>query len=65
MIQFGEVYYASVVVISDQRGENIAIKASKFWLAENLDNLRKLKVGNNFDENCERCFPSRPKPLVW
>lgn len=65
IIQYGEVYYASVLVITDQRGEVIHLKASKSWMGDNLDNLRQLKVGNYFDKNCVRCFPGRPEPLVW
>ncbi|MDZ8119128.1 hypothetical protein [Pontiella agarivorans] len=65
LIQFGEIYYASVVVIRDKRGETVKVEASKSWMAENLENLSQLKIGNYFDKKCVRCFPARPKPLVW
>ena len=62
-IQYGEVYYAYVIVITDERGEIVAIKASKSWLEKHLENLRQQKVGNFFDDTCVRCFPARPRAL--
>lgn len=64
-LAYGEIYYASVIVIKDQRGEVVRIEASKSWMEKNLNNLMKLKVGNFFDDECVRCFPGRPKPLHW
>lgn len=64
-LAYGETYYASVIVIKDQRGAIVRIEASKSWMEKNLDNLRKLNVGNFFDKKCVRCFPGRPNPLHW
>lgn len=46
-----------------QRGKVIATAGPKKWLIENLDNLKKLKIGNYFDKSCTRTFPARP-PLI-
>lgn len=64
-LAYGETYYASVIVIKDQRGEIVRVEASKSWMEKNLDNLSKLKVGNFFDKECVRCFPGRPNSLLW
>lgn len=61
----GEEYYAYVIVITDERGVIVTIEASRSWLENNIDNLRKLKVGNYFDEDCIRCFPARSKSIWW
>jgi len=39
----------------------IAYKTSNQWLADNLENLKNLKVGNYMDKDCKRTFPTRPK----
>ena len=64
-VGIGEVYYAYIIVITDERGTIVTIKASRSWLETNIDNLRKLKVGNYFDEDCIRCFPARSKSIWW
>jgi hypothetical protein len=64
-VRRGEIYYGYLVVITDLRGEIVAIRSSKKWFEEHLENLRKLRVGNFFDEECKRCFPGRPDPLRW
>lgn len=64
-VGIGEVYYAYVIVITDERGAIVAIEASRSWLETNIENLRKLKVGNYFDDDCIRCFPARSKSIWW
>ncbi|MEN8255376.1 MAG: hypothetical protein ABFR33_07900 [Verrucomicrobiota bacterium] len=56
----GDKYVGYVVTVTDKRGETIVVKSPKKWLAENLDSLKKLKVGNYFDKSCTRTFPDRP-----
>jgi len=60
-IPFGEKYSGFRVTVTDARGEMIAVKSSANWLFENLENLKKLSVGNYFDKTCTRTFPVRPK----
>ena len=64
-VERGEIYYGYLVVITDSRGEIVVVKSSKSWWEENLENLRKLRVGNFLDKKCNRCFPGRPNPLRW
>jgi hypothetical protein len=64
-VERGELYYGYLVVITDSRGEIVAVQSSKTWLKENFENLRKLRVGNFFDRKCIRSFPGRPVPLRW
>ena len=64
-VGIGEVYYAYIIVITDERGAVVATEASRSWLEKNIDNLRKLKVGNYFGEDCIRCFPARSKSIWW
>ena len=59
----GEKYFGYLIVVRDSRGEIIAVKASNDWLAEHLENLEKLAVGNYFDKTCIRVYPARPRPL--
>ena len=59
----GDKYVGYVVTVVDKRGQVIATEGPKKWLIENLDNLKKLKIGNYFDKSCTRTFPSRP-PLI-
>ena len=61
----GEIYYGYLVVIMDSRGEVIHIRSSSNWFKEHYENLKKLGIGNFFDDECNRCFPSRPVPLRW
>lgn len=59
---FGKKYSDYLVVIRDARGEIIQHSASANWLFPNLDNLRKLKVGNFMDKSCARVYPTGPGP---
>lgn len=61
----GEIYYGYLIVIMDSRGEVIHIQGSRNWFEEHAQNLRKLRIGNFFDDECNRCFPGRPVPLRW
>ena len=56
----GDKYVGYVVTVTDQRGEMIAMATPKKWLFENMDNLKKLQIGNYFDKSCGRTFPDRP-----
>ncbi|MEN7974026.1 MAG: hypothetical protein ABFR47_09365, partial [Verrucomicrobiota bacterium] len=63
-IQQRGVKYASwLLVVKDKRGRIIAHETPKKWLFENLEDLRKLSVGNYFDKTCTRVYPSSPKPF--
>ncbi|MEN8255279.1 MAG: SHD1 domain-containing protein, partial [Verrucomicrobiota bacterium] len=56
----GDKYVGYLVTVTDKRGVVITTAGPKKWLAENLDSLKKLKVGNYFDKSCARTFPDRP-----
>ncbi|RKX44344.1 MAG: hypothetical protein DRP64_06730 [Verrucomicrobia bacterium] len=61
-IRQGIDYQGYLVTLTDVRGETIAVETSHQWLADHLDNLKELKVGNYFSkEDCKRTFPTRPK----
>ncbi len=64
-VDHGEVYYGYLIAVTDSRNEIIAIRTSKVWLEESLENLSRLSVGNYFGKDCIRCFPGRPQPLKW
>jgi len=58
----GSDYHGYLVTLTDERGALIAVETSHQWLADNLENLKKLKVGNYFEKkDCWRTFPTRPK----
>lgn len=58
----GEKYTGFLVTVTDARGEMIAVESSSQWLIDNLENLKKLSIGNYMDKTCTRAFPARPKP---
>lgn len=58
----GRKYSDYLLLVTDQRGEVIHHSASANWLLPNLENLRKLKVGNFMDKTCRRVFPTGPGP---
>ncbi|MEN7974086.1 MAG: SHD1 domain-containing protein, partial [Verrucomicrobiota bacterium] len=62
---FGEKYAGYLVTVTDERGEVIAVESSNKWLYENLENLKKLSVGNYMDKTCIRAFPARPKAAQY
>lgn len=57
----GEKFAGYLIVITDARGEIIGHKTTREWWFENLENLRKVPVGKTFDEECNRCWPTRPR----
>ncbi len=57
----GTKYYGYLVVVTDERGVVIQHAASNEWLFDNLNNLRKLRVGNYMDKTCTRAYPTPPK----
>jgi len=59
----GDKYVSYLVTVVDERGRMIEAESPKKWLIENIDNLKKLKVGNYFDKSCTRTFPDRPPPV--
>jgi len=61
----GDKYYGYLVVVTDERGKIIQHAASNEWLFENLDNLRKLHVGNYMDKTCSRAYPTPPKAVRY
>jgi hypothetical protein len=61
----GEKYASYLVMIKDERGETILVESPKKWLVENLENLKKLSVGNYMDKTCTRAFPTRPKSRMY
>lgn len=64
-VDHGELYYGYLIVITDMRNQIVAVRTSKVWLEDSLENLRKLRIGNYFGKDCVRCFPGRPEPLRW
>ncbi|MDF7825952.1 hypothetical protein P4B35_18120 [Pontiellaceae bacterium B12227] len=60
----GKRYGGYLVVIKDSRGEIIAYNTPSEKLYENLENLRRIRVGWYFDDECNRCLPTPPEPWV-
>ena len=58
---YGEKYYGYLVMVTDARGEMIALKSSHKWMPRMLENLKKLSVGNFMDETGLRTYPDRPE----
>ena len=55
----------NLVIVTDKRGEIIQYSASKAWLWENIENLKRLPVGAYMDKTCARAYPTSPKPTKW
>jgi len=55
----------NLVTLTDKRGHVIQYSASKAWLRENIENLKRLPVGAYMDETCARAYPTSPKPTKW
>jgi len=55
----------NLVVLIDKRGRVIQHSASKSWLWENYDKLKKLPAGAYMDKTCTRTYPTSPKPTLW
>ncbi len=64
-IRRGEKFAGYMVVVTDLRGEIIAYQTTREWWFEKLDNIRKLPVGKTFDQEGNRCWPTRPKELDY
>ncbi len=56
----GDEYDGYLIVITDVRGEIIAYKSSRTRYFGMLENLRNLPVKKHFDDDGNRCFPTRP-----
>ena len=61
----GEKYSGYLVMVTDERGVMIAVESSAKWLLENLENLKKLSVGNYMDKTCTRTSPARAKSKFY
>lgn len=61
----GEKYKSYLIIITDKRGKVIAQKTPNKWLFENVEDLRKLSIGNYMDDTCKRVYPGRPKALWY
>jgi hypothetical protein len=58
----GREYAGGVVVVRDKRGRIIHHKATKKWLWEHYEKLENLPIGAFMDDQCNRVYPSGPKP---
>lgn len=61
----GEKYKSYLIIITDKRGKVIAQKTPNKWLLENVEDLRKLSIGNYMNDTCKRVYPGRPKALWY
>ena len=61
----GKKYDTYLIIISDKNGKIIETKSENKWPLENLENLRKLSVGNFMDTTCMRVYPGRPKAELY
>ncbi|VGO16411.1 hypothetical protein PDESU_05002 [Pontiella desulfatans] len=52
-----------LIVVTDALGKVVSYKASSENLFENMENLRTVPVGKYFDEDCNRCQPTRLKSI--
>lgn len=57
----GEKYAGYLIVVTDSRGEIIGHAATREWWYDKLENLREVPLGKTFDEEGNRCWPTRPK----
>jgi hypothetical protein len=57
----GKKYDGHLIVVTDARGEQIAVQGSHDWLLENIENLKRVPIGAYMDKTCTRAFPTRPK----
>ena len=58
----GRKYADYLLVLTDERGEQIHQSSSANWAYPNLENLRRLKVGDFMDQTCKRVYPTGPGP---
>ncbi len=59
----GKQYYGYIVLVTDELGQLVTHEESSKWLIDNVENLKKLKVGNYLDQKCLRRYPIRPAPM--
>ena len=52
-----------LITVTDERGKIVQYQASKQWLYDNLDNLKKLPLNAYMNDKCERVPPTGPKPI--
>jgi len=62
---FGRRPDGNLVIVTDKRGEIIQYRASKTWLWNYIDKLKRLPVGAYMDKTCTRAYPTSPKPVKW
>lgn len=55
----------NLVILTDERGRIIEHSASKSWLWQNIENLKRLPVGAYMDKTCTRVYPTSPKPFLY
>lgn len=61
--QRGEKYHGYLVLVTDELGNLVAHEESSNWLFNNVENMKKLKIGNYFDKHGERQPPIRPATM--
>ncbi len=59
----GRKYHGYIVLITDELGRLVMHAESSNWLIDHVENLKKLRVGNYFDQQCVRRYPIRPDPM--
>ena len=60
----GEKYHGYLVLVTDELGRVVAHEESCNWLLDNMENLKKIRVGNYFGQDCIRREAARPEPLI-
>jgi hypothetical protein len=58
-------YGGKLVVLYDKFDRVVAYNASREWLFEYLDELKKLPVGAWFDNKLNRVHPTSPRTLKY
>ncbi len=56
----GTKYGGYLIVVTDPRGEVVGYQTTDENLYGHLDSLRHVPIGKTFDEECNRCMPTRP-----
>jgi len=59
----GETYGGFILVVTDQRGEVVEYTTSSEDLYNQIENIRQVPVGKFFNEEGNRCFPTRPDKM--
>jgi hypothetical protein len=58
----GRKYAENLVLVTDELGEIVAYSSSAKWLYEYREKLKQLPVGSYMDDQCNRVYPTGPKP---